>query len=108
MSRDDSNKFLARIREEMVSVEGHSSLVSSRCKRMLKALKLLAQKAEYSISSTDWTAEKQRIYAGEPPSSLQRMSLALATELNYIVDLLQPVVNQYSATVQEDVFTSWH
>ena len=96
MSRDDSNKFLARIREEMVSVEGHSSLVSSCAGGVSKALKLLAQKAEYSISSTDWTAEKQRIYAGEPPSSLQRMSLALATELNYIVDLLQPVVNQYS------------
>jgi len=96
MSRGDSDKFLARIREEMVSVEGHASLVNSCAGGVSKALKLLAQKAEYSISSTDWTAEKQRIYAGEPPSSLQRMSLALATELNYIVDLLQPVVNQYS------------
>ena len=96
MSRGDSDKFLARIREEMVSVEGHASLVNSCAGGVSKALKLLAQKAEYSISSTDWTAEKQRIYAGEPPSSLQRMSLALATELNYIVDLIQPVVNQYS------------
>ncbi|CAL6324105.1 unnamed protein product [Bathycoccus prasinos] len=96
MSRGDSDKFLARIREEMISVEGHASLVNSCAGGVSKALKLLAQKAEYSISSTDWTAEKQRIYAGEPPSSLQRMSLALATELNYIVDLLQPVVNQYS------------
>jgi len=96
MSRGDSDKFLARIREEMVSVEGHASLVSSCAGGVSKALKLLAQKAEYSISSSDWTAEKQKIYAGEPPSSSQRMSLALATELNYIVDLLQPVVNQYS------------
>ena len=96
MSRSDSDKLLVRIREEMVSVEGHPSLVSSCAGGVSKALKLLAQKAEYSISSTDWTLEKHKIFAGEPPSSAQRINLAIATELNYIVDLLQPVVNQYA------------
>ena len=66
---EDVRRFLLRVREELDAVAAHPALVTQVMGGVAKALRLMAQKAEYGAVAGP---EARTLVIGQPATSAQR------------------------------------
>ena len=85
---EDVRRFLLRVREELDAVAAHPALVTQVTGGVAKALRLMAQKAEYG---TVGGPEARQLALGQPSTSAQRANASLAAALEEVCAALGAV-----------------
>jgi uncharacterized membrane protein YgcG len=94
-ARADGRRFLLRVREELDAVVAHPALVTQVMGGVAKALRLMAQKAEFGTVAG---SEAKILTVGTAATSAQRANAALAAALEEVCAALGAVAPQLPAT----------
>ena len=93
-AEEDVRRFLTRVRQELDGAAQHPALVSQVAGCVAKALRLMAQKAEFGVAAGP---EARRLAVGTPATSAQRANAALAAALEEVCAALGAVAPQLPA-----------